>query len=97
MFDPKDLAFPIRAASTVSDLKAPVFQLVSRIQDCEPTTQVRSLALALAVVADAVGVSAHDLIQSSYRLMTEAESYGTNPVLAIREYAKHELVRSPSE
>ena len=95
MFDPKDLALPIKSASTVSDLKTPVFQLVSRIQDCEPTTQVRSLALALAVVADAVGVSAHDLIQSSYRLMSEAETYSTNPVVAIREYAKNELVRRP--
>lgn len=95
MFDPKDLAFPIRTASTVSDLRAPAFQIISRIQDVAPDAQVRALALAFVVVSEAVGIPVFDLVHQAQRTMADAEGDYHVHVQAIREYAANELVRRP--
>lgn len=93
MFEPKDLAFSVRAASSVSDLREPAFRIIDRMQDLDPSTQVRALALAFTVVASEIGIPAFDLVQMSERMMSQAEGPHTIYVQAIRDYARTELLR----
>ena len=84
----------VRTESTVAVLREPAFVLLARIQDLNPSDQVRALFLTACVVADAVGLDAHEEIERGYRIMRPAEGPHTVHVQAIRAYAEGELRRS---
>ena len=46
----------VRTDSTVALLREPAFALLSRIQDANPSDQVRALFLVAAVISDAIGI-----------------------------------------
>ncbi|WP_292074638.1 MULTISPECIES: hypothetical protein [unclassified Brevundimonas] len=84
----------VRTDSTVAILREPAFELLSRIQDANPSDQVRALFLVAAVISDAIGIDGHDALNSAKRMLTTAEGPHTIHVQAIRDYADGELRRA---
>lgn len=83
----------VRTDSTVALLREPAFALLSRIQDANPSDQVRALFLVAAVISDAIGIDGHDALNSAKRMLSTAEGPHTVHVQAIRDYADGELRR----
>ncbi|MFZ4166481.1 hypothetical protein [Brevundimonas sp. NPDC058933] len=81
----------VRTDSTVAKLREPAFLLLSRIQDENPSDQVRALYLVAAVIAEAIGIDGHDALNSAQRMLSTAEGPHTVHVQAIRDYAQNEL------
>lgn len=81
----------VRTDSTVAKLREPAFLLLSRIQDENPSDQVRALYLVAAVIAEAIGIDGHDALNSARRMLSTAEGPHTVHVQAIRDYAQNEL------
>lgn len=85
------IADRVRTESTVAVLREPAFVILSRIQDLNPSDQVRALFLVAAVIADALALNPHEEIERAYRIMRPAEGPHTVHVQAIRAYAEGEL------
>ncbi len=83
----------VRTESTVAVLREPAFMLLSRIQDLNPSDQIRALFLTACVVAEAVGLDPHEEVERAKRIMRPAEAPYTAHVQAIRAYAENELRR----
>lgn len=87
------IADRVRLSSTVAALREPAFLIISRIQDVNPSDQVRALVLAAYVVCDALNLDPFEEIARASRLVDDAEGPFTYHVQAIRDYAKGELKR----
>ena len=85
------IADRVRTESTVATLREPAFVLLSRIQDLNPSDQVRALFLTACVVADTIGLNPHEEIERAARIMRPAEGPHTVHIQAIRAYAEGEL------
>ena len=79
--------------STVAVLREPAFELLSRIQDINPSDQVRALFLAATVIADTIGMDPHDAINRARRMMSDADGPHTVHIAALKDYADGELCR----
>lgn len=87
------IADRVRHDSTVGRLREPAFRICDRMQDLNPSDQVRALFLAAVVVAEAVGVDPHEEIERCRRMCAQAEGPHTYHVQAIRDYAAAEIAR----
>jgi hypothetical protein len=85
------IADRVRTASSVSDLRQPAFLLMDRLQDVNPSDQVRALALAFVTVSQALRLDPHEEVLRAVRMMRQAEGPFTSLVQAIRDYAVAEL------
>jgi len=88
------IADRVRTESTVAVLREPAFTLLSRIQDLNPSDQVRAQFLVACVIAEAIGLNPHEEIERAVRIMRPAEGPHTVHVQAIRAYAEGELRRT---
>ena len=83
----------VRLASSVDALREPAFRICNRMQDINPSDQIRALFLAALVTAEAAGLDPHEEIQRAYRITKVAEGPYQAHVSAIRDYVAGELVR----
>lgn len=59
----------------------------------DPAIQVTATAVALCALAEALGMDMRDLIYVAENTLRDCEGPYTTHIQAIREYAKHELLR----
>lgn len=83
----------VRLVSSPAALRVPAFQVIHRMQDYRPGVQLLATAVALQAMAEAAGISLHDLFTVAGNVMRDAEGPFTHHVQAIRDYAKGELRR----
>lgn len=74
-------------------VRAPAFQVITRIQGQDPAVQLVATAVALCAMTEACGLRMRDVIEVAERLLRDCEGPYTEHVQAIREYAKHEILR----
>lgn len=79
--------------SAVSNLREPAFELLSRIQDFNPSDQVRALFLTCAVIADTLGMDPYEAIRRALRMIEQADAPHTVHIGALKDYAANELRR----
>lgn len=94
IFSDPNLGDRARNASTVAVLREPAFIVLDRVQRLDPADQIRAVALALTAMCEGVGISPHDLVYASQRMMSDAAGPHTVHVQAIRDYAENELRRA---
>jgi hypothetical protein len=83
----------VRTSSTIDVLREPTFRICHRMQDINPSDQVRALFLAALVTAEAAGLDPHEEIQRAARMTKQAEGPFQYHVSAIRDYVEGELLR----
>ncbi|QOC54166.1 hypothetical protein [Caulobacter vibrioides] len=87
------MADRVRLSSSVAELREPAFRIIDRMQDIDPSAQVRALMLAATVTCEALRLDPHEEIERARRMMAQAEGPFTYHVQAIRSYAEGELAR----
>ncbi len=71
----------------------PAFKILDRIQQLPPAVQLTATAVALCAMAEACEVPMRDLIVTAENTLRDCEGPYTDHIQAIRDYAKHELLR----
>ncbi len=87
----------VRTDSTVALLREPAFALLSRIQDANPSDQVRALFLVAAVISDAIGIDGHDALNSAKRMLSTAEGPHTVAQEAVDKPAPTDTEAAPEK
>ena len=82
----------VRTESTVDALREPAFRICHRMQDINPSDQIRALFLAALVTAEAAGLDPHEELHRAARITRQAEGPFQYHVEAIRDYVAGELV-----
>ena len=96
MFQPNTVRDQVRFNTTVASIRQPAFEVINRMQRHTPGTQLTATAVALTVMAEAVGLDPHDLITRAKRMAGPADTPFSPEIGAIREYASNEIGRGVS-
>jgi hypothetical protein len=86
------IADRVRTESTVDVLREPAFRICHRMQDINPSDQIRALFLAALVTAEAAGLDPYEEIYRASRITRQAEGPMQHHVSAIRDYVAGELI-----
>lgn len=76
---------------SLEDAYKAAYNLIDRLQDKQPSTQVQGIALALTAVADALGLDMRELIRLGEKLGDLGQEKKLRLYAALRDYAKNEL------
>ena len=82
--------------SSPARLRAPAFTVINRMDGkVRPAEQVLGTAVALAAMAETLGIPMRELITRAERAMKDVDSCGAEHIKAIRMFADQELRRKP--
>lgn len=95
MISPDSVRDQVVFAASPARLRVPAFTVIDRIQNYTPGEQLLGTAIAVVAMAEATGMSLHDLLTIARNCMAHVEGPFSHHVQAIRDYAKHELTRQP--
>lgn len=74
-------------------VRVPSFQVINRLDGHSPGAQLLGAAVAVVAMAEAVGLSPHELIARAINCMKQVDGEYTYHIKAIREYAANEILR----
>lgn len=74
-------------------VRAPAFRVIDRLQRMDPAVQLTATAVALCAMVESLGLDMEDVINVAQNTLRDAEGPFTTHIQAIREYAKHEILR----
>lgn len=80
--------------SSARDVRPAAFNVLLRVEDCQPAHQVMGTAVALYVMCEALRLPVRDVMTRAQNMMTDAESFSPQ-IRAIRDYATNEILRIP--
>lgn len=92
MLEPRNVADRLGFFSP-AQIRGPAFLVIDRIQQLDPSIQITAVAVALCVMAEAVGLNMRDVIYVAENTLRDAEGPYTHHIQAIREYARGEILR----
>lgn len=87
---PASIRFAVAASAVVGDIRAPALALFDRLQHFPAARQLEAAFAIAVVMANAVGLDAHDLVVRAKRQLRDLEGTETS-FLALADYAKGEL------
>ena len=70
------------------------FRVIDRMQRMDPAVQLTATAVALCAMVETLGLRMRDVIVIAENTLRDSEGPFTEHIQAIREYAKHELMRA---
>ena len=76
-----------------AQVRAPAFQVLTRIQGLDPGIQLLAVAVALCAMSQACELDMREVIYTAENLLRDCEGPYTEHIQAIRDYARGELVR----
>ena len=92
MLEPHNVADRIGYVSPPA-IQPAAFRVIDRLQRMDPTVQIVATAVALVAMSEAIGLNLRDVINTAENVLRDSEGPFTTHIQAIREYAKHEILR----
>lgn len=88
--NPASIRLALAASSAAEPVRIPAFTVIDAVQRVPAARQIEAVFAAAAILANAIGQDAHELISRAKRQVPDLE-FGETAVSVISDYAKGEL------
>lgn len=93
-YQPHTVRDGVAFASAPGPLRACAAGVMARMQDHAPQYQLLGTAVALAAMAESIGLNPHAVLSRARNALRDLEAAHTHQVQAVRDYARGELLRA---